>query len=60
MDITINLASRARVEAAGSVGSSLTVSTPKPADPSIVYGEMCPLVPEIVGDLPRDIGTSLG
>ncbi|THU69707.1 hypothetical protein C4D60_Mb08t17220 [Musa balbisiana] len=28
----------------GLAGSSLGVSTPKLADPSVVYGEMCPLL----------------
>ncbi|THU71154.1 hypothetical protein C4D60_Mb08t32540 [Musa balbisiana] len=48
----------APLERLGSAGSSLGVSTPKPADLSIVYGEIRPLIPGIVGNLPRDVGAS--
>ncbi|THU57732.1 hypothetical protein C4D60_Mb03t06590 [Musa balbisiana] len=35
------------------------VSTPKPTDLSIIYGEIRPLILGIVGDLSCDVGASL-
>ncbi|CAL9753689.1 unnamed protein product [Musa acuminata subsp. burmannicoides] len=42
-----------------SAREQLRVSTPKLADPSVIYGEMRPLVLGVVGNFPRHVGTSL-